>query len=208
MLEKIGTVTYATVSRRNENSVRICRDIVASGVEHPMVAEIGVGVGATTLAMSEVLKNMGEIHIYDFHDAVDDLRQDLSKLGYNNIKTFGNTKTYWDSYNWNLAKNVMEWKEPLYDYIYLDGSHTLFVDGLSFFLCDRLLKPGGILEFDDYNWTFAQSSWMKSVRESYMTEEQIATKQVAMVIDLFVSKNEGYTTIIENRLFKKKLNHA
>ena len=46
---------------------------------------------------------------------------------------------------------------PIYDYIYVDGSHAWEIDGLAFFLLDRLLKPGGYMDFDDYGWSMAAS---------------------------------------------------
>jgi len=203
MLERIGTECYITISRKNETSTRICKDILASGINYPVIAEIGVGLGATTLAMAEILDNRGEIHIYDFQDVVEQLEHDLGARGYKNIIIHGSTKKHWDSYNWNLAKKILNGAKSVYDYIYLDGAHTLFTDGLCFFLCDRLLKPGGYLEIDDYDWTFAQSGWMKSVRHDFMTEEQIGTRQVSMIIDLFLADNDGYETLVANRLFRK-----
>ena len=41
---------------------------------------------------------------------------------------------------------------PLYDFIYIDASHRAddtFVDA---YYCHRLLRPGGVLIFDDYLW--------------------------------------------------------
>jgi hypothetical protein len=91
------------------------------------------------------------MHLFDFTERLDELSSDLRRLGYFNIECYGNTSKHWDSHNWTLAKFLLEGKEGIYDYIYVDGAHTFAVDGLAFFLCDRLLKPGGFLEFDDYD---------------------------------------------------------
>ena len=66
-----------------------------------------------------------------------------------------------------------------------------------------MLKPGGYLEFDDYGWSFAGSRWMHDTRQDFMTEEQIRTPQVKMVIDLFLRGNPAYQTLQTNRLFRK-----
>ena len=43
--------------------------------------------------------------------------------------------------------------EPTFDFIYIDGSHyskDVLEDAV---LSWRLLKPGGVIIFDDFNWT-------------------------------------------------------
>jgi predicted O-methyltransferase YrrM len=60
--------------------------------------------------------------------------------------------------NWNIIKGYSQIElakmklEPTYDFIYIDGSHQAddtFVDG---YYAHKLLKPGGLLIFDDYGW--------------------------------------------------------
>ena len=75
---------------------------------------------------------------------------------------------------------------------------------LAFLLCDRLLKPGGFLEFDDYDWTFSGSRWMIDRRTEFMTDEQINTAQIAMVVDLFLKRNSMYEAAVENRIYRKR----
>jgi FkbM family methyltransferase len=203
MIELLGTSGYETISVPNPNSSAVIQTLLSSGNAAPMVAEIGVGIGATTLAMATLLDNRGELHLYDFHQKMAELTADLANLGYANVKGFGNTDRHWDSYNWTLGRKILSGAEAVYDYIYIDGAHTFAVDGLAFVLCDRLLKPGGYLEFDDYNWSFAASHWMHESRGQFMTDEQISTPQVKMVIDLFLYGNTGYETLQPNRLFRK-----
>jgi hypothetical protein len=47
---------------------------------------------------------------------------------------------------------------PIFDYCFLDGAHTFSIDALNFFLCDKLTRIGGFIDFDDYNWTLRGSS--------------------------------------------------
>src|SRR6185312_8262709 len=128
---------------------------------------------------------------------------ELTGLGFGNVSGFGNTDKHWDSYNWSLGKRLLSGEGALYDYVYVDGAHTFAVDALAFVLVDRLLRPGGYLEFDDYNWAFATSRWMQETRDDFMTQEQIRTAQVKMVVDLFLRGNPDYQVLQPNRLYRK-----
>lgn len=79
----------------------------------------------------------------------------LNLEGFNNIKTFGSSYKKLDSYNWHLLSLWQNYKQPIFDYVFLDGAHSFPVDALAFFLIDMLLKKGGIIDFDDYNCTHA-----------------------------------------------------
>ena len=63
------------------------------------------------------------------------------------------------SYNWWLKEQVAARSdrdgnvEGVYDLCYLDGAHNWTVDGLAVILIEKLLRPGGSLLLDDYNWT-------------------------------------------------------
>ncbi|WP_373564252.1 class I SAM-dependent methyltransferase [Myxococcus sp. CA039A] len=46
--------------------------------------------------------------------------------------------------------------EPVYDFIYVDGSHETYDVLEDAVLCWRLLKPGGVMTFDDYGMAAAQ----------------------------------------------------
>jgi FkbM family methyltransferase len=208
MIERIGTQGHETISLPNPNATVVIQTLLAAGNKAPMIAEIGVGIGATTLVMAALLDNAGELHLYDFNPKVDELLADLTKVGFTNIRGFGNTNRHWDSYNWTLSRMILDGKRDVYDYIYIDGAHTFGVDALAFVLCDRLLKPEGYLEFDDYSWSFSKSHWMQDIRDQFMTDEQACTPQVKMVVDLFLNGNAEYTSVQPNRLYRKAASHA
>ncbi|MCD8570243.1 MAG: class I SAM-dependent methyltransferase [Alphaproteobacteria bacterium] len=207
MLEKLKDPEFRTVAKANQVGLNIIKQIT-SQKDYTLVAEIGVGAGASSLAYCEALKDKGELHIFDFQDLVDDLEKDLKAQGCDNIRAFGNTKKHWDSYNWTLASLLMGRKgQPMYDYIYIDGAHTFFHDGLCFFLCDKLLNPGGVMELDDYYWSYGISPTGNpkanpKIKE-FMTDEQINTTQVALVVELFVKTHPSYREVIENRVYQK-----
>jgi predicted O-methyltransferase YrrM len=202
VLEKIGTPEFSTLSRPQYTTIGNIKKLLVSEPQ-PRVAEIGVGIGATSKGICEVLENRGELHIFDFQDKVTELQADLAALGYRNVVAHGNTERYWDSYHWSLAKLCLELHEPFFDYVYLDA-HTLLHDTPALFLAEKLLKVGGTLDLDDYDWTFASSRSMKSVRHRYMTEEQEAAKQVKMLVELFVAQNPLFEPLVPNRIYRKR----
>lgn len=201
MLEKIGP-DHPTISRPSPGIEQRMAELMARNTD-PVVAEVGVGIGATTQAIAKTLNGRGTIHIFDFQSSVDELAGDLRKLGYENVVTHGNSRLHWDSYHWSLAKLLNTERKPIFDYAYLDGSHMLLHDLPAFVLLDKLVKPGGYIEFDDYGWKFENSAWMKSIRQEYVTDEQAATPNVKMLVDLFVIGNPNYRMITKNRLFER-----
>lgn len=204
MLELIGQPDYLTISQPTPGAQPILAILAKAGITEPMVAELGVGIGATSLMLARCMNNAGKLHLFDFNDKLTQLAADFALLGFTNIEYFGNSAKHWDSYNWTLGKFLLAGQRAVYDYIYLDGAHTFAVDALAITLCDRLLKPGGFLEVDDYYWKFSQSQWMKQTRHDFMTDEQIDTAQLAMVVDLFLNGNPAYEVIAPNRIYRKR----
>ncbi|MBA2516986.1 MAG: hypothetical protein H0V22_06670 [Solirubrobacterales bacterium] len=203
MLEMINAPGNETLSKADEV---VCRDVTAlfeRGVTDPVIAEIGVGVGATMQELARILNNRGALHLYDFTTKLDELVDDLKALGFANVVGFGNTTKYWDSYNWSLLRQIERSDGPLYDYVYLDGSHILIHDGLAFFLCDRLLKVGGCINFDDYFWSVSRSKWLGERRHEYMTDEQIEAQQVKLVVDNLVIPDPRYEEVVPYTVYRK-----
>jgi hypothetical protein len=203
MLENITAPGYETINRADEVA---CRDVTAlldRGLVAPVIAEIGVGVGATTQQLARILDNRGALHLYDFEDELEELVSDLEALDYRNVVGFGNTTKHWDSYNWSLLRQIERTDGPIYDYIYLDGSHIFMHDGLAFFLCDRLLKVGGCINFDDYYWSVSRSKWMGEQRHEFMTDEQIDTQNIKLLVDLLVVTNPRYEEVVPQKVFRK-----
>lgn len=172
-------------------------------------AEIGVYEGDTALAVAEALGGSGEIHLFDFEDKVEAAAGRLRAAGHaENVFAHPNSRKLLDSYNWTLMRLLQESARPRFDYVFLDGAHTWCVDALAFVLIDRLLEPGGRLEFDDYHWTIERSPSMSPdvfpATDRMYTREQIGERQVALVVDLLVRTDPRYEELVENRLFRKR----
>lgn len=91
--------------------------------------------------------------------------------GYNEFK-FNEVEEYYDSRfisNNKVAKYKMtsdlffakrEIKE-IYDFIVIDGSHATIQTALDGINGYRLLKVGGVIAFDDYEWDLEKDTWLR-----------------------------------------------
>jgi predicted O-methyltransferase YrrM len=171
-----------------------------------VVAEIGVARGATSLALARVMANRGDLHLFDYEDVVQRVGAEVNAHGFHNIHLHGNSRRLHDSYNWSLMRLLRDQPGFQFDYIFLDGAHTWAHDALAFLLLDRLLAPGGHIDFDDYDWSIAHSPSMNPKRFpkaiEWFSDEQIETCQVKLVVDLLV-RSSGYEEVVENKVFRK-----
>lgn len=171
------------------------------------IAEVGAYLGHTSLELAKFLDGRGELHVYDYEDRVAAIESNLAAAGHSNVKVFGCTYRYLDSYNWQLGKMLESSDGPVYDYVFLDGAHTWAVDALAAFLIDRLLVVGGYIDFDDYHWTLAGSPTLNPKRFPFTaklySDEQIAAKQVKMVVDLVIKRSGRYEEVVKNKIYRK-----
>jgi len=172
-----------------------------------MIAELGIYEGHTSMEFAKYLNGEGSLHLYDFHDRVRIVAAKLERKGFHNVQSFACSYRYRDSYNWALGKAIATHGKPIYDYIFLDGAHDWAIDALATLLCDRLLKVGGYIDFDDYGWTLAGSPSLNPhvfpQTAKLYTKEQIETQQVKMVVDFLIKRDPRYREVVENKIFQK-----
>lgn len=171
------------------------------------IAEIGVDQGATSDGILTWLGGRGVVHLFDFEDSLSIVAQRLRDKRLTNFVAHGNSRRTLDSYNWSLMKLLQDSPAPVFDYVYLDGAHTWAIDALTFFLIDLLLKPGGYIDFDDYYWTIDGSPTVNPrvcprMRQLY-TDEQMQTRQVALIVELLVRRPGRYEEVVPNKIFRK-----
>jgi predicted O-methyltransferase YrrM len=170
--------------------------------------ELGVYLGGTAEAVAAELDGDGAIHLFDFEDRVVPVAERLAAQGHRNVVAHPNTRRVFDSYNWSLMMLLRDGNGFRFDYVFIDGAHTWALDALAFTLVDRLLAPGGYVDFDDYTWTLARSPSMNpeafpQTRRLY-TDEQIDAAQVALVVDVLVRGDDRYEEVLENKIFRKR----
>jgi len=213
MLEQIGTVKGTSIPCKD--AVRILRGILRK-IEDPVVIEVGVGVGATTLALAEILDNRGRILIFDFEEKVAELKKDLEDRGFRNVEAFGNTHKTSDSYSWQLARLAQDSiaTGPFVDFAYLDGAHNFLHDAPAAVALKALTKPGGYILLDDIHWTYADSPSINPIVNPALldrfTDEQINAEQVAVVRDLVFAADRDFEHLVEGvsnsrALYRKRL---
>jgi predicted O-methyltransferase YrrM len=92
------------------------------------------------------------------------------------------------SYLWRLMKFLEEGRK--FDFCYLDGGHTWDDTGFAFFLIDKLLNDGGLILFDDLNWTHEASG-----RSKELPQEERETPAVERVWTLLVEPHPNYKKV-------------
>lgn len=171
------------------------------------IAEIGIYEGDTTRLIAQYLGGEGCLWLFDFEERVRAVVDDLWARGYRNMLFSGNTHKTYDSYAWSLMRLVEQHPAPIWEYVFLDGKHTWDVDALAFVLIDKLLKPGGYLDFDDYHWSLARSTTMNPrvfprVTTQY-TREQIDATHVQLIVDLLVKRDPRYVEVVKDKIYQK-----
>lgn len=115
--------------------------------EKLVVAEIGIGWGATAVEIVKLLSSKDEYVFFDFENAVKELEDDLNKINKNQVKLrgYGNSEKNMDSYAWNLAKLLSDRENaPQFDLVYLDGAHTFMHDGITVCMLKEMICGGGV----------------------------------------------------------------
>ena len=164
------------------------------------ILELGFRFGVSTCYMAGALDELGEgkittIDLQKVRKGKPNIEQLLGGLGLAEYVTVFYEPT---SYIWRLMKILEEDPVPRYDFCYIDGAHDWFTDGFAFFLVDRLLKPGGLIVFDDLDWTYEASPSLKNTEKvKLMPEEERSTPQIRKVFEILVVSHPSYIDFVE-----------
>ncbi len=164
------------------------------------ILELGIAHGTGSCYMAAALdeKKQGNIITIDNKSALDrkpnvfQLSKDCGLSEYIH-PVFANS-----SYNWELMKLIDEQTkdgvcQPIFDFCYLDGAHNFEIDCCAFFLVDKLLKPNGLILFDDLNWTYGKSPSLKNTRwVKQMAEDEKTIPHVRKLVELMVLPHPDY----------------
>ena len=200
MIEKINTNGYKTISEPSKNVVYYLEDCLKNNDNPISVAEIGIGIGATSIEIVKRLRKIDSFYFFSYESDVRELEVDLEATDYCKCKLYpmGNSRAIYDSYNWKLGSLCLE-NDKLFNLAYLDGAHSFCHDGLAAVLLKKLLKPNGILIFDDVNWSYQKSPTMNPEKRPRTLKEysleQVRTNQVKRVIDVFMENDKNWKRI-------------
>ena len=103
------------------------------------------------------------------------------------------------SYTWRLRAFLRMGPRPEFDLIYLDGGHLWEPDALAFLLAEQMLRPGGMVIFDDLHWTFGESPyWSDAEAVRNMPADVRDTPHVQEIFDLLVKPHPNIAKTFEN----------
>lgn len=123
--------------------------------QNPGCRFLEIGVGPTF--RQERFRAINELDIryvgLDFEHVCAQRRADLAKarIADRNITFLGNASGTYLSNLIRLARN-----RETFDIIYLDGSHSIYVDLAAAIVAVRLLRPGALFLFDDVRFSFGR----------------------------------------------------
>jgi hypothetical protein len=196
MLEKIGASGFETLSRPDRTVLKYMKEVLADNSQ-PVFYEIGVGVGATTLPVAELMNNSGQILLFSRERDVLELASDLRTRGYSNIDSnWGSPSKTYSGYHFELARGVAEKLLPRFDLAYIDGGHVFHLDAPASCVLKELCKPGGYMVFDDYHWSLAKSPTLNPDKRPATAAEydacQIETCHVQLVCQTIMDPDRRY----------------
>lgn len=167
--------------------------------------ELGFGHGVSSCYIAAALDELGQGHLttVDLLPAQEwqdpPIEELLQKTGLASYVSVHRENT---SYTWFLKKVIYENSvgnscPPLYDFCFIDGAKNWTIDGLTFFLVDKLLKQDSWILFDDLQWTYL-SKLQEGKRKTDgvfmldMGEDELAQPHLELIFQLLVMQHPEY----------------
>lgn len=207
MLERLNQPGMESISVGSPEAVEILTRVKAAASGPIVAAEVGVGIGASTVQFTRVLGPGDELHLFDRRHQVVELITDLEALPEGEGITFvdrSNEAKLYASYAWELAvwfRELRRAKQPVevFDFVYLDGAHQFLHDAAAVSVLKAMIKPGGYIVFDDMTWTFNGSPTLSPrVRPETAieyTEDQLKLPHVELVVDVLMRTDRGWRQV-------------
>lgn len=166
--------------------------------------ELGFAHGVSVCYTAAALQELGRGHVtavdleasQDWQSpSIEDL---LRRTGLGGYVTVAREQT---SYTWFLKRKLEESSEGgIYDFCYIDGPKNWTIDGMAFFVVDKLLRQNGWILFDDLTWTYGHSTpeSRQKLEEagifvSRMADDELSTPQVEAIFRLLVMRHPDYS---------------
>ncbi|HTW47460.1 MAG TPA: class I SAM-dependent methyltransferase [Acidobacteriaceae bacterium] len=166
------------------------------------ILELGIAHGTATCVMAAALDEIGAgtITAVDLADAAfaPSAEEQLARCG---LTWWADVLRMQTGYTWFLHDEIRRRTangvcEPKYDLCIIDGPKNWTIDGCAFFLADKLLRPGGWIVFDDYDWTYAGADATRAATDGIthraLSEAERTTPQIREVFELLVVQHGDY----------------
>ena len=168
------------------------------------ILELGIAHGTATCYMAGALEEKGEgrITAVDLQNAgfTPSAEQQLESCG---LTRFVDVVRMQTGYSWFLHDEIRRQTtagecHPKYDLCIIDGPKNWTIDGGAFFLVDKLLRPGGWIIFDDYDWTYAGQARAATdgITHRELSEAERMTPQIREVFELLVVPHPSYSQFV------------
>jgi predicted O-methyltransferase YrrM len=162
----------------------------------------GVSSCYIAAALDEVGGHLDTVDLLSAADRVPNLESLLADMGLGHIVSIHREV---NSYTWFLKKKIANQSangtcEPCYDFCFVDGAKNWTIDGLAFFLIDKLLRKNGWILFDDYNFTYEKYSKRRDVMDGItirqLGPDERAQAHVELIYDLLVRQHPSYSNFM------------
>ena len=191
------TQRFADIKYMNAARAGTLRDLI---LRHDArdILEIGFYQGKSSLYIGGALEDLGRGKLTTIdresaraHDPNIETLLDRTGLGHRVTPIYA-----YRSFTWELQKMIAQSPRPEFDLCYFDGGHTWDETGFGFLLVDLLLRPGGVIVFDDMSWTIdGSTAYAKNAAQSgKFSADEAATRSVERVWDLLVPAR-GYERV-------------
>jgi predicted O-methyltransferase YrrM len=171
------------------------------------VLELGTahGAGAAYMAAALAANEYGHVTTVDHGGAAYDPSPEevLARAGVADRVTLVRKHS---SYNWFLKEQIEQASdaagncEPIYDFVYLDGSKNFNVDGLAVVLIEKLLRAEGWLLMDDLEWTYEHNPWIVPEQNGRplgpLSDSERTEPHLLAVFELIVKQHPSFTHLI------------
>jgi len=171
--------------------------------------ELGFAHGASSCYIAAALDERGAGHLtsvdlikaQEWQDpTIEDLLEQTQLQDYVTVKR-ENT-----GYTWFLKKEIERQTSnnictPCYDFCFLDGAKNWTIDSTTFFLVDKLLKPGGWIVFDDLQWTYESKlkegkTKTDGVSMLEMGHDELNQPHIELIFQLLVMQHPDYSNFL------------
>lgn len=193
----------------SKNNARSLYDfIIKNKSKH--ILELGIAHGTASCYIAAALDEIGEgtLTSVDLLEAKEIFNPSIeTQLDALSLSKYVEIHRMKSGYNWFLHDDIKSSSNnnnkicrPKYDLIVIDGPKNWTIDSSSFFLCDKLLKEGGWIIWDDYKWTYARASQRKDVTDGIthrsMSQEELTTPHIKEIFELLVMQHPNYGNFI------------
>lgn len=203
MLEKLSSPGFEAQSKAATEVIDLAQ-IIKAGNEAPIFAEVGVGIGATTVELLHVLDGSGDLHLFDFVDKVTELASDVKLDGtYKGVTlhTHGNSRRTYNSYAWTLAQFISSLHRKgqptkIFDLVYIHGLHLFHHDAAACAILKDMIRPGGYIVLDDMQWTIDGSPSMNPKKRAdtrkEFSDEQIRLSHMSLIAEAVLATDARF----------------